>query len=624
MSIQQFCLRWNNHQPNFISVFTNLLLSESLVDVTLAAEGKHLQAHRVVLSACSSYFQSLFTINPCQHPIVILKDVKYNDLKIMVDFMYYGEVNVSQEQLPAILKTAEMLKIKGLADTDQHISGTVHMMKSESASSDKADLLTPGDSTWGSDSARRSPSPMSPSMRRKRFRKSSTGSGSGSTERTSEEVTSEMSLAPSLVKPEPVSYTPEAESGGRSDSSLRNSTQEPSTDSEPREGSQDSTEDDPLSMQMSHESSVGVETQIADTGPGPSTSQQSMASQGLQWTLLEHGYPRFALSSCQATLSVQATSAFCTPDPPSNASQPRRDGAQYTSSTYQSHQMLPMSSCAVVGTYSHPSSNPNSPYPTSYTSPCTSPCINPNSINIAGQNAPVRRKRSSNPQADENFVRALEAVRLGGIGFCKAARMFGVNNRTLWLEYKKRGYPVTRPSPSVKSRIKQEVPTSSPSQQANSQTETTPTNAPVSSSSAMCPPPSVGVWVKNPYTFQDVSLRSSVSSWFSPVNFSLPNQSSFTVQPSSPRAKLVETAQGKKLIVCNKEVPVNMLRAIRAVLLQNCSINKAAIMYKVSQSTLWRYVGLLPMCVGEKDLHNFITYDVPMKDEAPSTANSVT
>lgn len=57
--------------------------------------------------------QSLFTINPCQHPIVILKDVKFVDLKVMVDFMYYGEVNVSQEQLPHILKTAEMLKIKG-------------------------------------------------------------------------------------------------------------------------------------------------------------------------------------------------------------------------------------------------------------------------------------------------------------------------------------------------------------------------------------------------------------------------------------------------------------------------------------------------------------------------------
>jgi hypothetical protein len=59
MSVQQYCLRWNNHQPNFISVFSSLLLNETLVDVTLAAEGRQLQAHKVVLSACSSYFQVL-------------------------------------------------------------------------------------------------------------------------------------------------------------------------------------------------------------------------------------------------------------------------------------------------------------------------------------------------------------------------------------------------------------------------------------------------------------------------------------------------------------------------------------------------------------------------------------
>lgn len=54
---QQYSLRWNNHQPNFISMFTTLLNTQTLVDVTLAAEGKHLQAHKVVLSACSTYFQ---------------------------------------------------------------------------------------------------------------------------------------------------------------------------------------------------------------------------------------------------------------------------------------------------------------------------------------------------------------------------------------------------------------------------------------------------------------------------------------------------------------------------------------------------------------------------------------
>lgn len=59
---------------------------------------------------------------------------------------------------------------------------------------------------------------------------------------------------------------------------------------------------------------------------------------------------------------------------------------------------------------------------------------------------PPRRKRSINPQQDDNFIQALEAVRYGGLGFCKAAKLYGVNNRTLWLEYKKRGYPILRPS----------------------------------------------------------------------------------------------------------------------------------------------------------------------------------
>ena len=64
----------------------------------------------MVLAACSPYFQSLFLSNPCKHPIVILKDVRFVELKAIIDFMYRGEVNVSQDQLSALLKTAETLK----------------------------------------------------------------------------------------------------------------------------------------------------------------------------------------------------------------------------------------------------------------------------------------------------------------------------------------------------------------------------------------------------------------------------------------------------------------------------------------------------------------------------------
>lgn len=57
MASQRFCLRWNNHQSNLLSNFDQLLHDESFTDVTLAVEGELLKAHKIVLSACSPYFQ---------------------------------------------------------------------------------------------------------------------------------------------------------------------------------------------------------------------------------------------------------------------------------------------------------------------------------------------------------------------------------------------------------------------------------------------------------------------------------------------------------------------------------------------------------------------------------------
>jgi len=45
--------------------------------------------------------------------IIFLKDVKFLDLKALVEYMYRGEVNVAQDQLSTFLSTAEALKIKG-------------------------------------------------------------------------------------------------------------------------------------------------------------------------------------------------------------------------------------------------------------------------------------------------------------------------------------------------------------------------------------------------------------------------------------------------------------------------------------------------------------------------------
>lgn len=117
---QQFCLKWNNHTNNLIRTFTEMISGGTFTDVTLACDGSSIKAHKMVLSACSNYFRDLFIATPCKHPIVILKDMKFEDLRAIIDFMYRGEVNVSQNNLGALLKTAEVLRVKGLTEvTDQ-------------------------------------------------------------------------------------------------------------------------------------------------------------------------------------------------------------------------------------------------------------------------------------------------------------------------------------------------------------------------------------------------------------------------------------------------------------------------------------------------------------------------
>ncbi|XP_046982041.1 longitudinals lacking protein, isoforms N/O/W/X/Y-like isoform X8 [Schistocerca americana] len=98
-----------------MSLFGGLFDSERLTDCTISAEGQHLRAHKIILSACSPYLEELFTENSVKHPVIILHDVKYDVLKALMDFMYHGEVNVPQKEFSGVLKLSESLQIRGLS-----------------------------------------------------------------------------------------------------------------------------------------------------------------------------------------------------------------------------------------------------------------------------------------------------------------------------------------------------------------------------------------------------------------------------------------------------------------------------------------------------------------------------
>ena len=122
MAGQQFSLKWHSHSLHLANSF-NVLRSEEdfLTDVTLCCEGKKIKGHKIIFSVCSTYFRETFMDNPCKHPVVIFKNVKFDDLANIVEFMYKGEVSISQDSLSSFLHVAEMLQVRGLSESQELI-----------------------------------------------------------------------------------------------------------------------------------------------------------------------------------------------------------------------------------------------------------------------------------------------------------------------------------------------------------------------------------------------------------------------------------------------------------------------------------------------------------------------
>jgi len=125
-STENFCLRWNDFESNVSGAFRDLRADSDFFDVTLGCADGHsskaLQAHKVILSACSSTFKQMLrdqarsSAHP--HPYIFLRGVSFCDLSAVLDFMYHGEVNVAQEDLNSFLAVAEELQIKGLTQKE--------------------------------------------------------------------------------------------------------------------------------------------------------------------------------------------------------------------------------------------------------------------------------------------------------------------------------------------------------------------------------------------------------------------------------------------------------------------------------------------------------------------------
>ena len=118
-STEKFCLRWNDFESNISEAFRELREEKDFFNVTLACDDDQLQAHKVILSACSPFFRNIFRRNKHEHPLLYLKGVNYTNLVSVLNCMYHGEVNVAQEDLNTFLAVAEDLEVKGLTQSNK-------------------------------------------------------------------------------------------------------------------------------------------------------------------------------------------------------------------------------------------------------------------------------------------------------------------------------------------------------------------------------------------------------------------------------------------------------------------------------------------------------------------------
>ncbi|CAG5090394.1 Similar to bab1: Protein bric-a-brac 1 (Drosophila melanogaster) [Cotesia congregata] len=121
---KEYILQWSGHAASITERFSGLLAKQALVDVTLICQKQKLRVHKLVLASCSLYFEEMLEQDLGQEPIILLKDLDFDILKAMVEFMYCGETTIAHCHLKPLLEAAHVFKVKDLESIVQCMMST--------------------------------------------------------------------------------------------------------------------------------------------------------------------------------------------------------------------------------------------------------------------------------------------------------------------------------------------------------------------------------------------------------------------------------------------------------------------------------------------------------------------
>jgi len=114
---QSLGLKWEQFPQHLREWSSKLLTDEPSQDIWFKCDGGIVGAHKIVLTSCSEWFKEStedFYWAPHFKPLIVLWNTNVEETKLLLQYMYIGEVNVEESKLMKFLDLAMKLKVKGL------------------------------------------------------------------------------------------------------------------------------------------------------------------------------------------------------------------------------------------------------------------------------------------------------------------------------------------------------------------------------------------------------------------------------------------------------------------------------------------------------------------------------
>ena len=141
---KKYDFKWKTFPDYLVHVFRELGEEGNFTDVTLVSDDQiQTPAHKVVLSACSPVLKTLLVNNPHSHPLLYLRGIKQTELQAILNFMYFGETQISENRINDFVSIAKDLQLKEISDGQEgEKEYNVPKTTEESPAMDDKDLST--------------------------------------------------------------------------------------------------------------------------------------------------------------------------------------------------------------------------------------------------------------------------------------------------------------------------------------------------------------------------------------------------------------------------------------------------------------------------------------------------